>query len=223
MKFEFFGSKGLAALAVLSLAAGPAAARGVFVDNGNWSGMGPGEQDLGFQIDAGHGLTSKIYIYANGLVSIGAPLTLPVDPLLSLGDVTGADYFTSLYSPNYGDLGGPARANLGYPSFSGVYQDNVDYNYSQFIIAPAPGNPGAFFLSFRQGDASQPAPNYPTDTLIGYNIGGEINELGYYATNDQDFYFNLGSAVPEPGVWALMIVGFGLAGTVLRRRNTAAV
>ncbi len=29
------------------------------------------------------------------------------------------------------------------------------------------------------------------------------------------------SAAPEPGAWALMIVGFGLAGTGLRRRRTA--
>lgn len=29
------------------------------------------------------------------------------------------------------------------------------------------------------------------------------------------------SAIPEPGVWALMVVGFGLAGTALRRRAVA--
>ena len=29
------------------------------------------------------------------------------------------------------------------------------------------------------------------------------------------------SAVPEPATWAMMITGFGLAGTALRRRNRA--
>lgn len=31
----------------------------------------------------------------------------------------------------------------------------------------------------------------------------------------------VGSVVPEPGAWALMILGFGAAGAVLRRRRTA--
>jgi hypothetical protein len=33
----------------------------------------------------------------------------------------------------------------------------------------------------------------------------------------------IGSAVPEPASWALMIVGFGLTGAALRRRHAAAV
>lgn len=38
---------------------------------------------------------------------------------------------------------------------------------------------------------------------------------GTYITIGVDFQ----SAVPEPATWALMITGFGLAGTALRRRN----
>jgi hypothetical protein len=34
---------------------------------------------------------------------------------------------------------------------------------------------------------------------------------------------NVGGAVPEPAVWATMIVGFGLAGAALRRRRALAV
>jgi len=42
--------------------------------------------------------------------------------------------------------------------------------------------------------------------------------LGY-----DDFTFNVGGgSVPEPGVWALMICGFGFAGSALRRRRATA-
>lgn len=36
---------------------------------------------------------------------------------------------------------------------------------------------------------------------------------------DYDLAFELRSAIPEPASWALMITGFGLTGTALRRRK----
>ena len=37
-----------------------------------------------------------------------------------------------------------------------------------------------------------------------------------------DYTLTIGAAVPEPASWALMIAGFGLAGTALRRRRAIA-
>lgn len=42
-----------------------------------------------------------------------------------------------------------------------------------------------------------------------------------WVADDLSFSTGLSSAVPEPGVWAMMITGFGLAGATLRRRRTA--
>lgn len=38
-----------------------------------------------------------------------------------------------------------------------------------------------------------------------------------------DFVLNAVAAVPEPGLWATMILGFGLAGSALRRRRAAVI
>jgi hypothetical protein len=35
-------------------------------------------------------------------------------------------------------------------------------------------------------------------------------------------YFGLTAAVPEPGAWAMMIIGFGAVGSIIRRRRTVA-
>lgn len=45
----------------------------------------------------------------------------------------------------------------------------------------------------------------PSDTVAVDNIAFDVRQIP--------------SAVPEPGAWALMIAGFGLAGAALRRRN----
>ncbi|WP_293682759.1 PEPxxWA-CTERM sorting domain-containing protein, partial [uncultured Phenylobacterium sp.] len=49
---------------------------------------------------------------------------------------------------------------------------------------------------------------------------GDVRQirLGGVALDDGG---NVGNAVPEPATWAMMILGFGAAGAMLRRRRTA--
>lgn len=67
---------------------------------------------------------------------------------------------------------------------------------------------------------------FDADALNGLSIdklsihlaaGGE-GRSAYFTAIDN---VTLGAAVPEPGTWAMMIVGFGLAGAVLRLRPVA--
>lgn len=59
----------------------------------------------------------------------------------------------------------------------------------------------------------------------GYNIWPRFNDIGAN-TRVSDFLPDasnfLASAAPEPSSWALMILGFGLAGATVRRRRQAA-
>lgn len=68
-----------------------------------------------------------------------------------------------------------------------------------------------------------------TDFSIGAGSGwtlpfyGAVDNVSYtFGNQTQAFDFEV-AAVPEPGTWALMITGFGLAGAALRRRNKAAL
>ncbi|QMW24460.1 PEP-CTERM sorting domain-containing protein [Sandaracinobacteroides saxicola] len=46
---------------------------------------------------------------------------------------------------------------------------------------------------------------------------------GYESDNHTVGFFNdiTGSAVPEPATWAMMIIGFGLVGSAMRRQRLA--
>jgi len=52
---------------------------------------------------------------------------------------------------------------------------------------------------------------------VADSIGGSTGNVGSLTVD-----FTGGVAVPEPATWALMIVGFGFAGSCLRRRNLIA-
>jgi hypothetical protein len=69
--------------------------------------------------------------------------------------------------------------------------------------------PGVFTFGLTTRDSGLIAP-VTTDRLRFTATGGD----NYYALSELQAF-----AVPEPGTWALMIAGFGLAGAALRRRS----
>jgi hypothetical protein len=61
------------------------------------------------------------------------------------------------------------------------------------------------------------AARYRFDTPTLINPDQHYSDYQFYAVN-----FGI-AAVPEPATWAMMIVGFGAAGSMLRRRRTASL
>jgi len=53
---------------------------------------------------------------------------------------------------------------------------------------------------------------------IGYNLATDARSATYL-TNTAQIYNRFAGAVPEPMTWTMMILGFGLVGGALRRRN----
>jgi hypothetical protein len=58
----------------------------------------------------------------------------------------------------------------------------------------------------------------PTRTLVGFSLFG--NSSGESpVTRVDNVVIDVAGGVPEPGTWAMMILGFGLTGLVMRRRR----
>lgn len=107
---------------------------------------------------------------------------------------------------------GALTANPSAPST--IYSPNGAFTYDdQLLTAQNPGitNPGLLFdvagleVNIFSNGPSAAAPNgtYSLDTSTG---GGYLTSIGAFTL----------SAVPEPAVWTMMLIGAGLAGAALR-------
>ena len=108
------------------------------------------------------------------------------------------EHYTT-YDPYTGDYGG----NDEYYGYTYFYGSQTRSGSVQWTIAPAYSYDfgGMIFHGFFNG------------TYADFNFTGDP---------DRTITYYLGiTAVPEPGQWALLIAGFGLAGTALRRRGRA--
>jgi hypothetical protein len=160
---------------------------------------------------AGYGVTTtgpvNIYNGADGLMSgISAP---PPGDLSNYVAVLGGGALT---------LSTPAIKLLSVYMGSPDQYNSIQFNYSDNTFDLLDGNQlsgGAF-----NGDQS-------IGRRMTYTFGGKTVTSVVFSSSQNSFEFdNIAtvSAVPEPATWAMMIMGFGLAGSAVRnsRRKAAA-
>jgi hypothetical protein len=103
--------------------------------------------------------------------------------------------------------------------------DNVDFTFfnaanvqvGALSVMPALGDPGGIEAQ----DIALAAPlnvRYVTAFLTGSNRQVDFQNIGFTA----EVSAPPPPAVPEPSTWAMMIMGFGAAGALLRRRTASA-
>jgi hypothetical protein len=85
-------------------------------------------------------------------------------------------------------------------------------------------NGGAIPGQYSNFPAGEPNNNGPENGLSAFYFGDlRWNDLSTGAANGYVVEYRLAPSggVPEPATWAMMILGFGLAGTMVRRRRLA--
>ena len=121
--------------------------------------------------------------------------------------------------------GGIANISLG-GLFTGLQFDwgSID-SYNTLTIHSTGGDlivvPGSNFPNQANGDQFAPGTN-GRFTIAG-NAGERFTGITLASGQNSFEVDNLAvGGVPEPASWAMMIIGFGAAGSVIRRRRTAA-
>lgn len=112
----------------------------------------------------------------------------------------------------------------GYASEGAIGTLNVTDSNSLFYLKSEGNENHAMSLS----DWLTSNPSLANDVVGGFYVGvGSSATSNYLAhvddvtANGTTYNFETAGGVPEPATWALMILGFGSAGAMLRRRRTA--
>lgn len=205
-----------AAAAIIAFAAaGTASADTIYTTRAAFDGATSGQSIADFDGVAGAGSFAS---YGNGpYVESGMTFTgngsmFVIDPGYYGSSYAGGGFLTSDYAnPNVVTISFAASNAFGF-DFGGLL-----------------GGPVQFSLAFSNGANAV--------TQVSLNSIGTTNALDFFgivtdtaftsvsiSMNDAPAYnaldnVTIGGAVPEPATWALMIGGFGLAGSALRRRR----
>lgn len=153
-----------------------------------------------------------------------------VDGAITLNGTNNIDLVGSAYTNSF--AGTTTTALYGLDAFTDALVRATDANAGTYVNTNTTGGLfGPLGVTFGTGD------------LVGFDISGTTN-AGFFNLNDGFFSVNLttgaatrigtigagsliglslapAAAVPEPGTWAMMLLGFGAVGATLRRRRSA--
>jgi hypothetical protein len=204
---------------------------------------------LPFAFDFGSGLTDQAYVYDRGIISFGVPIPTGVD---ANADFTtfGVPVIAPLYAPGDTGTAGPYEAFTGTMAAGSFPTTLANFGPDLFVISfldPADDDPGSFltpYISvildasatelrfefihgqsfFSDGNLQIELPN-TTGKQLGYSLGNPLNPqqvLDDPPNIEGVNAFQFPSGVPEPGTWAMMLLGFGATGFALRRAKARA-
>lgn len=98
------------------------------------------------------------------------------------------------------------------------------YYNNQLTFRDINGNSIASYNGFQlypPADGNQFLPSTNREFYFTFDAADKIAQVDFQSFGNSFEFDNIYAAVPEPSVWLMLIAGFGLVGTMLRRRNAA--
>jgi hypothetical protein len=122
--------------------------------------------------------------------------------------------------------------NYNGPSGATVSLTGVDTSVLTFIFGGDGWNPGESFSLYGVDPDAVDDPSYGATVLsllgtkVTFGFSDSSSKIYSFVDDAADgagLKLNMASAVPEPATWAMMIAGFGMIGSLIRRRRAAAL
>ena len=125
-------------------------------------------------------------------------------------DVSGSGAFSTPFTFNVGSIPGTAGLTLSSVAFgSSSLISNLKIAYNDTAITLTPTSIGSGF-SYQFGAFTLPV----SAGVQNFTVSGTITQSGSFAGT-----LGFASAAPEPATWAMMILGVGIVGYAMRRRQ----
>jgi hypothetical protein len=164
-------------------------------------------------------------------------LALAVGTAAALTAVPAAASTTVAWNPTT-DTGYPTDFDTASQGFAGVTADTISFTGSGYFHNHG-GTQGFNIYAIVNG-VTQTIYSYPTGTPTDYyylsNLGaisfsgglvtgisiGSTSAVGqgFHGFGDEAFALSMTGSVPEPGTWAMMLLGFGAIGLSMRARRS---
>lgn len=142
--------------------------------------------------------------------ALTVPGTFTIAPLSTLFSGTRATDITKLLSNT-----NPATADQSAAVQLAMWE--IAFETAPTYSVSSGANQGAFWMTGGTSGAARTLANSYLASLAGWSVSTTHRaELLYSRTNQAQVFF---APVPEPGTWAMMMFGFLLVGTTLRRRQ----
>lgn len=138
------------------------------------------------------------------------------DRIMLAGRETGSQTLLALAQAEFADVFFDTGANN---SVTHLANGTEWYNANEFSWGFAPGGQSVAKNQCDTNNGSGRICLHTVSSFGGYRINNIQGLNGSNAYEKLIFTTNNVAVVPEPGAWALMIVGFGAAGAALRRRR----
>jgi hypothetical protein len=143
--------------------------------------------------------------------------------LASVADLTESDFIYSIVAPHVAALYRPDGFNqlgpwIGGVKVSGVFtwSDGTPFSFTHWAFGE-PNNVNGFENNIHLFANNGDPVDEPGEGSFWNDLSGNNNTIRGYVVETA-----ASAGVPEPGAWALMILGFGAAGAMLRRRAAVA-
>jgi PEP-CTERM motif len=116
-----------------------------------------------------------------------------------------------------------SQSGTGFLNIAAGFTGALSFTYGAFDTFTATVYDGLNGTGTALGSVNLAANNVFAFDLVTINFSGTGQSFAISGGGAQfgfdDVTFNVGGAVPEPASWALMIAGFGLVGSAMRRRK----